>query len=81
VPRPARGGIGRGGELHLEVKMAGRMNCDYCGVELKKYPLFYKVGRFVGEDLVCPVCFNEHFKGSLGKDKARKYDSETMKKI
>jgi hypothetical protein len=47
-------------------------NCDYCGVEFKNYPFFYKLGRFVGEDLICPVCFNEYFKGSLGKDRARK---------
>jgi hypothetical protein len=39
------------------------------------------VGRFVGEDLICPVCFDEYFKGNLGKDKARRYDSKTMKKI
>jgi hypothetical protein len=38
------------------------------------------VGRFVGEDLICPVCFNEYFEGNLGKDKVQKYDSETMKK-
>ena len=56
-------------------------SCDYCGVELKNHPFFYKLGRFVGEDLICPVCFNEYFKGSLGKDKAQKYDSKTMKKI
>jgi hypothetical protein len=60
--------------------MAERIHCDYCGVELKNYPFFYKLGRFVGEDLICPVCFDEYFKGSLGKDKARKYDSKTMKK-
>ena len=62
-------------------KMADRINCDYCGVELKNHPLFYKLGRFVGEDLICPGCFDEYFKGSLGKDRARKYDSKTMKKI
>jgi hypothetical protein len=62
------------------MKKRDRINCDYCGVELKKYPFFYKLGRFVGEDSICPVCFNEYFKGSLGKDKVRKYDSETMKK-
>jgi hypothetical protein len=40
-----------------------------------------KLGRFLGKDSVCPVCFDEYFKGSLGKDRARKYDSKTMKKI
>jgi len=61
--------------------MANQIYCDYCEAELRSYPLFYKLGRFVGEDLVCPVCFDEYFKGSLGKDKLRKYDSKTMKKI
>jgi hypothetical protein len=61
--------------------MVNPIYCDYCKVDLKKYPFFYKIGRFVGEDIICLVCYNEYFKGSLGKDKARKYDSETMKKI
>jgi len=51
--------------------MVDRINCDYCGVELTNYPFFYKLGRFVGEDLICPVCFDEYFKGNLGKDKTR----------
>jgi hypothetical protein len=63
------------------VKVLDRIYCDYCGVQLKDHPFFYKLGRFVGEDLICPVCFNEYFKGNIGKDKVRKYDSETMKKI
>jgi hypothetical protein len=50
-------------------------------IELKNHPFFYKLGRFVGEDLICPVCFDAYFKGSLGKDRPRKYDSETLKKI
>ena len=61
--------------------MTERIYCDYCGVELKKHPFFYKVGRFIGEDFICPACFNGYFKGNLGKDNARKYDSETMKKV
>ena len=61
--------------------MANQIYCDYCGIELKDHPFFYKLGRFVGEDLVCSVCFNEYFKGNIGKDKVRKYDSETMKEI
>jgi hypothetical protein len=63
------------------VKIVNQTYCDYCGAELKNYPFFYKLGRFIKEDLICPVCFNEYFKGNLEKDKARKYDSETMKKI
>jgi hypothetical protein len=50
--------------------MVGRIYCDYYGVELKNYPPSYKLGRFGGEDLICPVCFNEYFEDSLGKDKA-----------
>jgi len=61
--------------------MANQIYFDYCGIELKDHPFFYKLGRFVGEDLVCPVCFNEYFKGNIGKDKVRKYDSGTMEKI
>jgi hypothetical protein len=61
--------------------MADQIYCDYCGAALRNYPFFYKVGRFVGEDSLCPLCFNEYFKGSLGKDKAQKYDSKTMRKI
>jgi len=61
--------------------MANQIYCDYCGIELKDHPFFYKLGRFVGEDFTCPVCFNEYFKGNLGKDKVQKYDSKTMKKI
>jgi hypothetical protein len=63
------------------VRVGDRIYCDYCGVKLKDHPFFYKLGRFVGEDLICPVCFNEYFKGNIGKDKVQKYDSETMKKI
>ena len=61
--------------------MVEGINCDYCGAELKNHPYFYKIGRFTGKDLICPVCLDGYFKGNLGKDKARKYDSETMKKI
>ena len=61
--------------------MANKIYCDYCGVKLKGHPFFYKLGRFVGEDLVCLVCFNKYFKGNIGKDKVRKYDSETVKLI
>jgi hypothetical protein len=60
--------------------MANQIYCDYCGVELKNYPFFYKLGRFIKEDLICPVCFDEYFKGNIGKDKVRKYDSKTMEK-
>jgi len=67
--------------LRKKNEMVERIYCDYCGAELKKYPFFYKLGRFVGEDLICSVCFNEYFKGNIGKDRVRKYDSETMKKI
>jgi len=63
------------------MKMVEGINCDYCGAELKNCPFFYKLGRFIKEDLICPGFFDEYFKGNLGKDKARKYDSETMKKI
>ena len=63
------------------MKGVDRIYCDYCGVELKNYSFFHKVGRFIGEDYICPICFNEYFKGNLGKDKAQKYDSETMKKV
>jgi hypothetical protein len=41
----------------------------------------YQLGRFVGEDSVGPVSFSEYFRGSTGKDRVHKYDSETMKKI
>jgi hypothetical protein len=61
--------------------MANQIYCDYCGAELKNYPFFYKLGQIVGEDLICPVCFDEYFKGNSGKDRVRKYDSKTMKKI
>jgi hypothetical protein len=61
--------------------MGNQIYCNYCGAELKSFPFFYKLGRFVGEDLLCPVCFNEYFKGNIGKDKVRKYDSKTMKEI
>ncbi|MGZ3493713.1 MAG: hypothetical protein ACXU9L_09160 [Thermodesulfobacteriota bacterium] len=61
--------------------MANQICCDYCGAELKKYPVFYKLGRFFKKDSICPVCFDEYFKGNLGKDKAQKYDSKTMKQI
>jgi hypothetical protein len=61
--------------------MENQIYCDYCVVELKNYLFFYKLGRFIKEDLICPVCFNEYFKGNMGKDKVRKYDSKTMKKI
>ncbi len=67
--------------MYSEMKKRDRINRDYFGVESKKYPFFYKLGRFVGEDLICPICFNEYFKGSLGKHKVRKCDSEAMKKI
>jgi hypothetical protein len=40
-----------------------------------------KLGRFVGENLGCPVSFNEYFNRNVGKDKLQKYDSKTMKKI
>jgi hypothetical protein len=63
------------------MKMVEGINCDYCGAELKNYPFFYKLGRFIKKDLICPVCFDEYFKGNLGKDKAQKYDSKTMKQI
>jgi hypothetical protein len=59
--------------------MADLIDCDYCGAELKNYPFFYKLGRFVGEDSICPVCFNEYFKGNIEKDKVRKYHSKIMK--
>jgi len=63
------------------MKMADQIYCNYCGTGLRSYPFFYKLGRFVGEDLLCPVCFNEYFKGNIGKDKVPKYDSKTMKRI
>jgi hypothetical protein len=63
------------------MSMEQQIYCGYCGAELKNYPFFYKLGRFVGKDLICPVCFDEYFKGGLGKDRARKYDSETMENI
>jgi len=63
------------------MKRANQIYCFYCGAELKNYPFFYKLGRFIKEDLICPVCYEEYFKGSLGKDKVRKYDSKTMKEI
>ena len=63
------------------MERADQIYCGYCGTELKSYRFFYKLGRFVGEDLVCSVCFTEYFKGHIGKDKVRKYDSETMKQI
>jgi len=59
--------------------MANEIYCFYCGVELRNYPFFYKLGRFIKRDLICPVCFEEYFKGSLGKDRVQKYDSKTMK--
>ena len=57
-----------------------KFNCDYCGAELINYPFFYKLGRFVGKDFICPVCFDKYFRGGLGKDRIRKYDSDTIKK-
>jgi hypothetical protein len=44
------------------MERADQIYCGYCGTELKSYRFFYKLGRFVGEDLVCSVCFNEYFK-------------------
>ena len=61
--------------------MANQIYCDYCGAELKNNPFYYKLGRFIKEDLICPNCFDQYFKGSLGKDKVQKYDSKTVKKI
>jgi len=52
--------------------MANQIYCDYCGAELKKCPVFYKLGRFIKKDSICPACFDECFKGNLGKDKVRK---------
>ncbi len=60
--------------------MASQIYCDYCGVELNNYPFFYKLGWFIKKDLICPVCFDEYFKGNIGKDKVRKYDPKTMEK-
>jgi len=63
------------------MKIENQIYCDYCGAELKNYPFFYRLGDFVGEDVICPSCFDEYFKGHQGKDRVRKYDSKTMKKM
>ena len=36
-------------------KVENQISYDYCGAELKNYPFFYKLGDFVGEDLICAV--------------------------
>jgi len=68
-------------EIQKKKAMANQIYCNYCGTELKGYPFFYKLGRFVGEDLLCAACFDEYSKRNIGKDKLRKYDSKTMKEI
>jgi hypothetical protein len=63
------------------MKIENQIYCDYCGAELKSHPFFYRLGDIVGDDIICAVCFDGYFKGHLGKDRVRKYDSKTMKKI
>jgi len=67
--------------MKKENEIENQVYCDYCGKELKSYPFFYRMGDFVGEDLICAGCFDEYFKGHQGRDRVRKYDSKTMKKI
>ncbi len=57
------------------------MSCDYCGVELQSHPFFYKVGRFLKEDVICPVRFGQYFRWNVGKDRVRRYDSKTTEKL
>ncbi len=68
--------------MERKVKWQGKLYCDICKVDVRKFPSFYDARTKEGAwALMCPDCFTEHGVGKLGIGWGQCYSSKTLEKI